>query len=320
MRRSRNRLAALVSWLGLAVALIIAIVAPVAYFGLNYAEVRYDLSFTAQLTANRLAKYIYTHQELWQYQLAPLAELLKVPEAPEDRLRVFDAKGLPVMESGEVPDFLVIMASAPIVVAGTVVGRIEAAASLENALLETGFVALFSGFLGFAMFFALRLLPIRVIDQTIGALESQTLRFETALDNMARALCMFDAERRLLVVNKRYPELFGLAASQIVLGMTEPELQALSPGARTGLESDLAGEWATHDGALLYLANGTVIAGFRRPMADGGVVATYEDVTERTLAEEKIFHMSRHDPLTELPNRRLFHEELELGSQTCRRR
>ena len=46
-------------------------------------------------------------------------------------------------------------------------------------------------------------------------------------------------------------------------------------------------------------------------MADGGVVATYEDVTERQLAEEKIFHMSRHDPLTELPNRRLFHEELD---------
>ena len=90
VRRSRNRLAALVSWLGLAVALIIAIVAPVAYFGLNYAEVRYDLSFTAQLTANRLAKYIYTHQELWQYQLAPLAELLKVPEArrrPAARVR-----------------------------------------------------------------------------------------------------------------------------------------------------------------------------------------------------------------------------------------
>ena len=313
MRTSHTQLGSLVSRLGLAVALAVSIVVPAAYLGMCYAEVRTDLSFTAHLTANRLAKYIYNHQELWQYQAASLNELPKVPEADETqtRLRVLDATGKLVTETGAAPDFLMVTLSAPVVVAGSALGWVEASASLRNALLETAVVGVLSGLLGFAMFFILRLLPIRVIDRTIGALKSQTLRFETALDNMARALCMFDAERRLLVVNKRYPALFGIAAEQIVLGMTEPELQALSPGARPGPESDVASEWATHDGALLYLANGAVIAGFRRPMADGGVVVTYEDVTQRTLAEEKIFHMSRHDPLTELPNRRLFQEELD---------
>ena len=313
MSASRNQLAALVSRLGLVVALVVSIVGPAGYFVLGYAEVRYDLSFTANLTANRLAKYIYSHRELWQYQAVTLAELLKVPEADEanTRLRVFDVTGQLVTETGETSDFLVVATSAPIVVAGSALGRVEASASLGTELPATGFVALFSGLLGFAVFFVLRLLPLRVIDKTLGALESQTLRFEAALDNMSRALCMFDVDRKLLVVNKRYPELFGIPAEKIVLGMTEAELQALSTGARCGSETDTAGEWASDQGGLLYRANGIVIAGFRRSMANGGVVVTYEDVTERSLAEEQIFQMARHDPLTELPNRLMFHEELD---------
>jgi diguanylate cyclase (GGDEF)-like protein len=314
VKASRNQLAALVR-LGLVVALTISIVVPVGYFMLGYAEVRYGLSFTANLTANRLAKYIYTHRELWQYQAVTLTELLKVPEADDShtRLRVFDAAGALVTETGDAPDFLVVATSVPIVVAGSALGRIEASASLEKALLQTGFVALFSGLLGFAVFFVLRLLPTRVLDKTIGKLESQTLRFEVALDNMSRGLCMFDAERRLLVVNKRYPELFGIPPEKIVLGMAEAALQALSTGAPSGSGTDTAGEWTSHEGGLTSRTNGVAIASYRRSMADGGVVVTYEDVTERRLQEEKIFHLARHDSLTELPNRRLFHEALEVA-------
>ena len=166
------------------------------------------------------------------------------------------------------------------------------------------------------MFFALRVLPLRVIDKTLGALASQTVRFETSLDNMSQGLCMFDADRKLLVSNKRYTELFGIAAEKVVPGMTELQLQALSTAANSSAETNAAGEWASfEDGGILRRTNGNVIAGFRKPMANGGVVVTYEDITERSLAEGKIFHMARHDALTELPNRRLFHEELEHALQ-----
>ena len=265
------------------------------------------MTFRSRRTSRPPAgQIIYSHRELWQYQIASLGELLDVPEAgdPESRQRVFDAAGKLVLETGAAPAFPVASSRAPIVVGQSVIGSIETAATLRGILLESGLIALFSGLLGFFMFFTLRLLPIRMIDRT-------TLRLETALDNMSRALCMFDAERRLLVVNRRYPELFGIAAEKIVLGMTEPELQALSAGARSDAATGVAGEWASDEGALLYLVDGSVIAGFRRPMPDGGVVVTYEDVTEHSLTEEKIYHMARHDPLTELPNRRLFHEELD---------
>ena len=46
-------------------------------------------------------------------------------------------------------------------------------------------------------------------------------------------------------------------------------------------------------------------------MADGGWVATYEDISERRRAEARIAHMAHHDALTDLPNRVLFRERME---------
>ena len=48
-----------------------------------------------------------------------------------------------------------------------------------------------------------------------------------------------------------------------------------------------------------------------RPTVDGGWVATYEDVTERRQAEERIVFMARHDALTKLPNRMLLAERID---------
>src|SRR5258708_7949497 len=47
------------------------------------------------------------------------------------------------------------------------------------------------------------------------------------------------------------------------------------------------------------------------PLADGGCVATIEDVTERRRSEEGITHLAHYDALTNLPNRALFHEKLK---------
>jgi diguanylate cyclase (GGDEF)-like protein len=49
-------------------------------------------------------------------------------------------------------------------------------------------------------------------------------------------------------------------------------------------------------------------------------VATHEDITERTRAEEKIRHMARHDGLTGLPNRAAFRDEMEQALKRVRRR
>ena len=50
-----------------------------------------------------------------------------------------------------------------------------------------------------------------------------------------------------------------------------------------------------------------------------GWLTTYEDITERRAAEARIAHMARHDVLTDLPNRVLFHELLDNALAFARR-
>jgi diguanylate cyclase (GGDEF)-like protein len=60
------------------------------------------------------------------------------------------------------------------------------------------------------------------------------------------------------------------------------------------------------------LSDGRSIAIARRPMPDGGWVTTHEDVTESRRREARIAHMAHHDALTDLPNRVLMNERLEV--------
>jgi diguanylate cyclase (GGDEF)-like protein/PAS domain S-box-containing protein len=48
-------------------------------------------------------------------------------------------------------------------------------------------------------------------------------------------------------------------------------------------------------------------------------VCIFRDVTEQALAEERIWHSAHHDPLTGLPNRRLFLDRLEQGVEHAKR-
>jgi signal transduction histidine kinase/AmiR/NasT family two-component response regulator len=290
MNASRRRLRTLVTRLGLCVALATAVLVPSGYFVIAYSEVGHDLEFSSHLNANRLAKYIYAHQELWQYQTLRLAELIEVPEANDTghRQRIFHLTGRLVTETGGVPAFPFATRSVPIVVAGAEVGRIETTNTLRPALIGTGYVALFSGVLGFGMFFALRILPLRVIDRTLAALESQTVLFAASLDNMSQGLCMFDADQNLLVSNKRFFELLGIPQETIVPGMTKTDLMGHSAGVGFSVEADAVGQGTVGEpDGVLRRANGNIIAHLRQPMANGGEVVTYEDITQRRRAEEQ---------------------------------
>jgi len=67
------------------------------------------------------------------------------------------------------------------------VGRVEIEASLRELLGGTGVAAVFSMLLGFGVYFAVRVFPLRVLDQTLGALRATNLRFEAAINNMPLA-------------------------------------------------------------------------------------------------------------------------------------
>jgi len=49
-------------------------------------------------------------------------------------------------------------------------------------------------------------------------------------------------------------------------------------------------------------------------------VGIFSDITERKLAEKRLEHLANYDPLTDLPNRRLFHDRLDQAIQRANRK
>ena len=61
-------------------------------------------------------------------------------------------------------------------------------------------------------------------ERAADALKEQHRRFDIALNNMAHGLCMFDADMRLIVSNKRYAEMFNLPPGFVRPGMAVREV------------------------------------------------------------------------------------------------
>jgi diguanylate cyclase (GGDEF)-like protein len=150
--------------------------------------------------------------------------------------------------------------------------------------------------------------------------EAQILRFDTAMNHMSHGLAMFDSEHRLVVSNRLYGELYGLTPAQLKPGTSIRELLAHrhAKGVFGNVDFEtFARDWLAEFGKassrVQELADGRIVSIVRRPMRDGGIVSTTEDITERRRSEARIAHMAHHDALTDLPNRVLLKERLELA-------
>ena len=162
-------------------------------------------------------------------------------------------------------------------------------------------------------------------------LELQKFMLNTAINNMGEGLCMFDAEKRLVVCNDRYAKMYQLPPELLRAGTSHREIikHRIANGILKGETSDGAAEQliSTLDALpsdatssrVNELADGRLICITRQPMAGGGWVATHLDVTEQRRSEAKITYMAQHDALTDLPNRVLLRERLEHALAITRR-
>jgi diguanylate cyclase (GGDEF)-like protein/PAS domain S-box-containing protein len=144
-------------------------------------------------------------------------------------------------------------------------------------------------------------------------------RLDTAVNNIPQGLVVYDNTAHVTVCNHRYIEMFGLSAEVVKPGCTMQDL--IYHRKQTGSFDGDVEEFCSniiHDVALGKVTHqiteapgGRAIQIINQPLQAGGWVATIEDVTERTQAEERIRHLAHYDPLTDLPNRALFHERLK---------
>ena len=166
------------------------------------------------------------------------------------------------------------------------------------------------------------------LDKRDAELVDQATLFKTALDNMSQGVCMYDAEKVLLVCNDRYIDIYGMSPELAKPGT--PFREVLEDRIRRGIYAgDTPGDYIQErlEGVeedkettkVQELTDGRTIAINHRPMPGGGWVGTHEDITERKRIEAQMRHMELHDALTGLPNRTVLRQRIEGALRHARR-
>jgi methyl-accepting chemotaxis protein len=129
----------------------------------------------------------------------------------------------------------------------------------------------------------------------IRRMQVDNTRMGIAINNMSQGLCMFDRNERLVICNQRYMELYQLGGDVVKPGCTLTGLlkYRIANGTfsrdpeeyRHELVSGMAeGKTITNE---VKSAMGRTVLVINQPMADGGWVATHDDITERRDAERE---------------------------------
>ena len=160
----------------------------------------------------------------------------------------------------------------------------------------------------------------KALEERDAELQTTNRQFDAALNNMSQALCMMDGEGHLLVCNVRFLHMFGLRPHDAEQGTPAAALNDAIAAAGYFGPDVLAAlafkqeRFARGRASATFVeegVDGRALAVSQEPMADGGWVATFEEITERRRTEAQIRFMANHDALTGLPNRRQFLAKLE---------
>jgi diguanylate cyclase (GGDEF)-like protein len=145
-------------------------------------------------------------------------------------------------------------------------------------------------------------------------LAEQNARFDAALSNMPHGLCMFDADKRLILCNTAYSRLYDLPPVLTRPGTSLDDILGYRAQAGSGplnmgtyFEATVeAAATAATASRNIELTDGRMIRITHTLLKAGGYVATHEDVTQSIQAAAQIEYLAFRDPLTGLPNRAAF--------------
>lgn len=124
--------------------------------------------------------------------------------------------------------------------------------------------------------------------------QQQILR--NAIENIDQGLAMFDADLRMVAWNQRFVELNGLPPALTRRGLPLADIVACGVGRVTpigGAEEVMDDELTRIRQGQPYRIerrrpDGTILEVIGRPLADGGFVATYADITEEVQAKRQL--------------------------------
>ncbi len=145
-----------------------------------------------------------------------------------------------------------------------------------------------------------------------------TRELEATLETMDQGLMLVDADGNVQRCNSRAQTLLDLPPELVAVRPSFHELLEYQWKARNGTRTEDTFEAFVKNRMVidrpfareLVRADGRVIELRSAPMAEGGFVRTYTDITARKRAEDKVRYLALHDELTRLVKRAAFHDRL----------
>jgi diguanylate cyclase (GGDEF)-like protein len=201
-------------------------------------------------------------------------------------------------------------------IAGVSLSEIDAADGLPiDVLILGGFLSVGAALLLAGAFFALHAAQQFELQEKMHAGV-----LSTALHNMSNGLVLIDAKGRVALYNERVLELFGIAADEVRPDMPWLDLLAVT-ASRLGWNTEKQrraqsniSTWMALDASTYVeqpLRTGRILSIACRPVPGGGAVLTYDDVTAERQGQQQVAHLTHHDPLTGLANRRSLQDRLD---------
>jgi diguanylate cyclase (GGDEF)-like protein/PAS domain S-box-containing protein len=160
-------------------------------------------------------------------------------------------------------------------------------------------------------------------------LELSEERYRTLVESSQDAICSCDTQGVIIATNRNFEDMFNAVAGEIVgrkltdliKDPSEAEVinallnDVLKTGKPVGtsfetLQNDMTKKYYTTTMSPVIERNGGRIL---------GVTVTHHDVTEIMISEEIIRHMAYYDSLTDIPNRQLFCDRLNIALSHAKR-
>jgi len=328
-----HRMVRVITWVAAVIAIIVATIVPAAYFGMSWNFQNVDAELSARLYATFVTQAAAASTGNWRVDVQGLVDTpLREPQLHTTEHReVRDVAGRIVTESADAVLLPEIVAHAPLAGREGVIGEVVLRRSMRPLLFQALGVAASAAMLGLAIYFSLRIWPMRVLGRTLTALRDEQQKSRRVLERQldvlfeqaADGMLVFDADGRVRSCNPEACRMLDLASADVI---GQPLLRWIRPPAGMSTTAALPlGKWESD----LTLAANAGRSGASRPveisvhaLTEADEVQFFcllRDISERRLAEQHMTRLAKFDSLTGLPNRSLFRERLQQAMSRAQR-